>query len=304
MCLSTSPDCFALRLAMTEGQGDGLWHNTKAWTRFTPNYEERVAPSDWALIVDVDGTISPIAPTPDAAEVDADCRAALLRLAARLPLVAAVSGRAAAEAARLVAAPDMLYVGNHGLERWRNGAVEIEPEAQEYLATVQEVLTRLARQLRIPGVIIEPKGVTASVHFRQASQPEEAAAAIKRALDDLTAGLPLEVRGGKMVWEVRPALARNKGTAVRGLLADYRPAGVLYLGDDRTDVDAFNAVHEWSQAGHGWGVTVGRDRWGDAAGGAPGRRLHDGGRCGHRRAAGVAGGAGGGVGGPSPWPPS
>ncbi len=216
----------------------------------------RVAPSDWALIVDVDGTISPLAPTPDAAEVDADCRAALLRLAARLPLVAAVSGRAAAEAARMVAAPDMLYVGNHGLERWRNGAVEIEPEAQEYVATVQGVLTRLAWQVSIPGVIIEPKGVTASVHFRQASQPEEAAAAIKRALDDLTAGLPLEVRGGKMVWEVRPALARNKGTAVRGLLADYRPAGALYLGDDRTDVDAFNAVHEWSQAGHGWGAAV------------------------------------------------
>src|SRR5687768_5917596 len=84
------------------------------------------------VISDIDGTLSPIAPTPAAAHLDHDCRAALRRLVCTTPLVAACSGRAVGDAWTLVGVPEMLYVGNHGLERWRNGAVAPDPRALAY----------------------------------------------------------------------------------------------------------------------------------------------------------------------------
>src|SRR3990167_7982080 len=92
-----------------------------------------------ALLLDVDGTISAIAPTPQEATVDPGCKQALQSLAvgaqhpsaalrtsaAPLPLVAAISGRPAAEVAAMVGVADMVYVGNHGLEQWHDGEVRL-----------------------------------------------------------------------------------------------------------------------------------------------------------------------------------
>ena len=91
-----------------------------------------------ALILDVDGTISPIAPTPEAALVDAACQMALQTLVVQLPMVAVVSGRPAAEAASIVGVDGMVYVGDHGLEEL--GAPREETQAYE-----GHLITALAR---------------------------------------------------------------------------------------------------------------------------------------------------------------
>ena len=84
------------------------------------------------LITDVDGTISPIAPTPQQARVSPACRRYLAILSRRLALVAAVSGRPAAEAGQMMGVSDMVYIGNHGLEKLVQGRLELSEGARDY----------------------------------------------------------------------------------------------------------------------------------------------------------------------------
>jgi trehalose 6-phosphate phosphatase len=194
------------------------------------------------LMLDIDGTISPIAPTPGAAVVPEPIKALLRRLAERLPLVAAVSGRAAADALRMVGVAEMVYVGNHGFEMYRHGRVEPLPEAARFQGTIAEVLRIARAELPLPGLLFEDKGLTASVHYRLAEDPETAGARAGAVLERLTAEHGLRLTPGRMVWEIRPPLQANKGTAVRWLVGAYGLDGAIFCGDDRTDVDAFREL--------------------------------------------------------------
>jgi trehalose 6-phosphate phosphatase len=196
------------------------------------------------VMTDIDGTISPIAPTPDAAYVTAVAQAHLARLAEHLDLVAAISGRAAADAARLVGLPQLTYIGNHGLEVWENGAAQPAPVAEPFVATIRTVLQEAEARLQLPGVLFEDKGVTASVHYRQTENPQAAEAEIGAVLEELTEAHGLRLTGGRMVWEIRPPLEVNKGVAVRRLVEQHGLRGAIFLGDDRTDADAFAVLHE------------------------------------------------------------
>src|ERR671916_804029 len=82
-----------------------------------------------AVITDIDGTISGIAPTPAEAMVDPGAKAALGRLMERLATVAVVSGRAPQDGAAMVGIPELIYVGNHGLERIARGTPWTHPVA-------------------------------------------------------------------------------------------------------------------------------------------------------------------------------
>ena len=219
-------------------------------------------PEGPALLLDVDGTISVIAPTPQEATVDPGCKQALQALASNLPLLAAISGRPAAEVAAMVGVAGMVYAGNHGLEQWRDGAVRTDPRAAALAGAVDAALRQLKERLSLPngqaglsGIIFEHKGLTAAVHYRLSPDPAEARRAILKAARDVARPLPVQVHEGRMVVELRPALKADKGTAVAALLEEYqlargdasRPAAAFYLGDDLTDVDAFRALHGWAQ---------------------------------------------------------
>ncbi len=201
------------------------------------------------LLTDIDGTISSIAPTPDAAFVTPTARQHLARLAERLDLVAAISGRAAADAARMVGLPQLVYIGNHGLDVWRNGVGQPLSVAAPFAAAIADVLREAQAQIDIPGVLWENKGVTASVHYRQAADPQAAHAELGAVLGALTAGNGLRLTSGLMVWEIRPPLQINKGVAVRSLVEEHGLRGAFFLGDDRTDADAFATLRELRAAG-------------------------------------------------------
>src|ERR671913_1107323 len=214
-----------------------------------------------AVVTDIDGTVSAIAPTPAEAMVDPGAKAALALLAERLAAVAVVSGRAPQDGAAMVGLPELIYVGNHGLERISRGTPWTHPVAAAAQPAIAAALAEIESAARaggdLPWLIIENKGVTGTVHYRLA--PDQIAAA---ALLEPLAGAAAERHGlrltlGRMIFEVRPALAVNKGTAICDLAQDLGLRGIVFFGDDVTDVDAFRALRELREAGDAATLRVG-----------------------------------------------
>lgn len=203
-----------------------------------------------ALLTDIDGTISPIAPTPQAAQVDPACRAALRALATCLPLVACLSGRPAAAAAQLVGLPGLAYAGSHGLDYLVDGQPQLLPEAASYVADVEELGRRVAAALPAYA-LLERKPVSLALHYRAAADEAAAQRELRALLDAAMQGLRLRVRPGRRVLEAVPDLPVHKGVAAERLLQGRPCRGVLYLGDDVTDAEAFAALGAWAtRTGH------------------------------------------------------
>lgn len=184
-------------------------------------------PTRAALFLDVDGVLAPIVARPQDARVPDETRAELRRLNERYALVACVSGRTGADAQRIVGIPELVYVGNHGLE--------LDGEAAGWGQRLQRFLADVAWPAT------EDKQLTASLHYR-GSRDELAARA---ALEDVKTRAEREgfvARFGRKVLEVLPPLNAHKGTAVRKLLADRKLTRALYAGDDTTDLDGFRAL--------------------------------------------------------------
>src|SRR5205823_3913388 len=137
---------------------------------------------------------------------------------------------------------ELVYAGNHGLEWMRGEHVWVEPEAAPYAAVVAAALAELSARGLPDGVRVEDKGVTASLHYRQATDPEATARVLHAAAAEVCARHGLRLTEGRRVYELRPPIARNKGTALRRLVEQDSLDGVLFLGDDVTDVDGFLAV--------------------------------------------------------------
>ena len=186
------------------------------------------APERSALILDVDGTLAPIAPRPELASVPEATRAELVRLAGRYLLVACVSGRAGEDARRLVGVEGIHIVGNHGLE--------LDPRAHDLAAEI-------ARFRELVALPVEDKTLSLTYHYREAKDEAAARAELERVAEQARAE-GLDARWGRKVLEIRPLVAANKGTAVRALLerADARLG--LYAGDDTTDLDGFAGLRE------------------------------------------------------------
>jgi trehalose-phosphatase len=199
------------------------------------------------IMLDVDGTLAPIAPRPELAVVPAETRRTIEALIAQPGvIVCLVSGRAAIDAQRMVGVEGVWVIGNHGAEVMRpDGGIEVNPAVVPYGDALDRAAAALAPVVdAMPGAILEPKGWTLSVHYR-AVDPA-AAAGLARAVGNIAEREGLSVRDGKKVIEVRPPVSVDKGTAVLALarrLGALAPgASLLFAGDDVTDEDAFRAL--------------------------------------------------------------
>jgi trehalose 6-phosphate phosphatase len=204
-------------------------------------------PDSAAILTDIDGTLAPIVPTPDMSEVSAELKELLRRLSESYLLVAGISGRKTEDALDLVGLADVVYFGNHGFEILREGEVEVVPGAMPYLEKVQE-LERLAQEELGPlGAFVEEKGITASIHYRNAPPEvgERSVEFVKREGERL--GLRITV--GRGVVEARPPIRADKGTAVRTLVEEYGPERAMFIGDDTTDLDAFRELAKLREEG-------------------------------------------------------
>jgi len=213
------------------------------------------------LAFDFDGTLAPIVRVPEAAAMRARTRALLAEVARLYPCVV-ISGRARADVRKkLVGLPLRAVLGNHGME-----PAPVLPAARRLTARWQAQLA--AALAGVCGVRIENKGVSLAVHYRQA--PERAAA--RRLVLAATAAVRgARLLGGKMVVNLTPAGAPNKGTAVLGLCKRLGCTSILYLGDDDNDEDAF-ALGDKARL---LGIRVGRSRTSRAAYFVPGQPAVD-----------------------------
>lgn len=195
------------------------------------------------IATDIDGTLSPIVDDPDAAALASGAAAALAALAEQVAVVAAVTGRAAADARRILGTDAILVAGNHGVE-WLEPGEVLAPVATDIRARLDEALAAVPS---LDGVHIEDKGLSATVHYRGAVDPARARDAVLDALGGL--GGWIDVREGRMSVELRPAGIGDKGAAVRALVERFGLRGLVVLGDDVTDLDMFAAAASLRDAG-------------------------------------------------------
>lgn len=200
---------------------------------------------DIVLGVDFDGTLSPLARRPALARLPAATRGLLERLAGNpRVLLAVVSGRRLSDITRRVGLGGLHYSGNHGLEIRGPGLAWRHPAARKAAGLLRRLAARLARLPGdFPGVQLENKGLSLSVHYRQLDP------ALAPALRRFVAGElrsfsgSLALSQGKMVWEIKPRVRWNKGHALLRIARARRRSGlVLFIGDDRTDEEGFRVL--------------------------------------------------------------
>ena len=193
------------------------------------------------LLTDLDGTLAPIVSDPRAVGLAGGASDALARLARRLAVVGIVTGRAAADARRIAGVPELLVIGNHGLE-WLDPGATQPRLAVDLPRTAGLLRAALASLPAEPGLALDEKGLSATIHYRSASRPPRARSRILAALAELPPGL--ELREGRLSIELRPAGAGDKGSALREVVERYRLRGAVVVGDDVTDLDMFRAAAE------------------------------------------------------------
>ena len=202
-----------------------------------------------AVFYDFDGTLSEIVEDPDSARLVDGAADALTSLSAACP-VAILSGRDLADVRERIGLPGIWYAGSHGFElTGPDGTHHQNPEAAASIPVLAGAATDLADELgHIPGVVVEHKRFGVAVHYRNVARDRvsEVAAAV-RTVGQRTA---LRVTTGREVIELRPNIDWDKGKTLHCVLdyiRDNERAGPLlpiYLGDDITDEDAFDAVDD------------------------------------------------------------
>lgn len=212
-----------------------------------------INPASDALLLDLDGTLTPIRERPGDVLVDQRMLDLLRRLADRLDgRLAVVSGRSVEELRRLLPGLPLCLAGIHGLERCRPGAPVVRAAPSAGLDHARSELAAFAAAN--PGLLLEDKGLGIALHYRQAPELEAAARATARAI---AARHELLAQTGKMVIEVRSGGA-DKGSAIATFMAEPPFVGSrpLFVGDDDTDEAGFVQA---SKLG-GYGILVGAPR--------------------------------------------
>ncbi|XP_075642998.1 putative trehalose-phosphate phosphatase F [Castanea sativa] len=229
-----------------------------------------------AMFLDYDGTLSPIVDDPDRALMSDDMRSAVRNVAKYFP-TAIISGRSRDKVYDLVGLTELYYAGSHGMDIMgplshtvsddpicvesndqQGKEVNLFQPAREFLPLIDEVFRTLVENTKeIKGAKVENHKFCVSVHYRNVD--EKNWPVIAQCVHDILKGYPrLRLTHGRKVLEVRPVIDWNKGKAVEFLLeslglSDKNDVLPIYIGDDRTDEDAFKVLREDNR---GYGIFV------------------------------------------------
>jgi trehalose 6-phosphate phosphatase len=218
------------------------------WESAKPELLKAIYAPRLGLVSDLDGTLSPIVDAPDQARVTPRNLELLTVLQTQLTLTAVISGRAAEDAYQRLQLPGLVYIGNHGMESWQVGKVIISPAAAAYREKLLAV-TPAIRQLLVEGMRCEDKGATLSVHYRQTKDPPKIARELAPALQKIAQDHSLHLTQGRMVFELRPPVGIDKGTAFEELVEAHKLDAAICLGDDTTDVAMFRLARRLRASG-------------------------------------------------------
>lgn len=198
-----------------------------------------------ALFLDFDGTLAPIVPDPTLARPLPGVPAVLAELASGFALVAVVSGRPAAFLVDVLGHPARVHVaGLYGMEVAAPGdEVRTTAAAAAWRPVVAGATARAAGEAP-PGVEVEAKGLTVTLHWRGRPDAEPWA---RRFSEAEAARSGLRAQPGRMALELRPPVAADKGTVVRDLAPGHHAAACF--GDDLGDLPAFDALGELASGG-------------------------------------------------------
>jgi trehalose 6-phosphate phosphatase len=210
-----------------------------------------------ALFLDLDGTLAPIAPTPQEVGPEPARSRLLARLSAQLNgRLAVLTGRALSDVDRVLEGEVSCVAAVHGLVKRRpDGGMEAPSDGQR-LDGAREAFARLSEA--DPRLIFEDKVASVALHYRQAPERE---AEVSGLAERLAATDGLKLQRGKRVAEVRLP-GPDKGDSLRDFMgmAPFAGATPVFVGDDLTDEDGFSAVKGLG----GFGVLVGAPRPTDA----------------------------------------
>jgi len=214
------------------------------------------------LLLDYDGTLTPIVERPEAATLPDRIKIILKSLSQKKTTsIGIISGRALTDLRSRVSLPNIIYAGNHGLEIEGPGIKFLHPIAEEIRATLHLLNIVLKKSLQtIEGAFVENKGLTLTVHYRQVRDQKkegEVGHVFEKSVGVARMLGRIKTTTGKKVYEIRPPVSWDKGKAVKMMLKDYGKGAVLplYIGDDLTDEDAFAVLQE----GQGISIYVGGD---------------------------------------------
>ncbi|EOY24417.1 Haloacid dehalogenase-like hydrolase (HAD) superfamily protein isoform 2 [Theobroma cacao] len=230
-----------------------------------------------AVFLDYDGVLSPIVDDPDRAFMSDAMRSAVRNVAKHFP-TAIISGRSRDKVYELVGLTELYYAGSHGMDIMgpvshtesddhpncirstdqQGKEVNLFQPAREFIPMIDEVFKTLVENTKdIKGAKVENHKFCASVHYRNVE--EKNWPTIAQCVHDILKDYPrLRLTHGRKVLEIRPVIDWNKGKAVEFLLEALGLSGrddvlPIYIGDDRTDEDAFKVLREGSR---GYGILV------------------------------------------------
>ncbi|MFR9749648.1 trehalose-phosphatase [Nocardia sp. 004] len=223
-----------------------------------PHIVDLLGTEKTAVLLDFDGTLADIVADPPAAQPVDGAVTTLTELAEECP-VAIISGRDLTDLRERVDVRGIWYAGSHGFDLMAPDGTrhvpDIGPGAEEAIASAAETLQHQLRD--IAGVLIEHKRFAVAVHHRKVAA--EHIGRVVAAVHDTGRSAGLRVTQGRQVTELRPDVDWDKGTAVRWIIEHLTvPVLPIYLGDDLTDEDAFDAVEA-----DGLALVVRHDETGD-----------------------------------------
>lgn len=209
-----------------------------------------------AILLDIDGSILDIAPSPRQVSVPAELRQTLVRLGELTGgALALVSGRTVNDIDLIFAPLRLPAIGVHGAEMRISGEAEVQARAPRLSKALKRKLSAIPEF--VPGILVEDKGYSLALHYRLAPEKgPELFDAVTRICAQAPAE-PAEILQGKLVVDVKPT-GVNKGIAVSDLMQHAPFAGrrPIFIGDDTTDLPVFSTIPQFGGQAYSVGGIV------------------------------------------------
>ncbi|KAK7379461.1 hypothetical protein VNO80_04922 [Phaseolus coccineus] len=264
---ASSPTHLKSTPSLSQEQNSWILHHPSALDMFDQIMDASKG-KQIVMFLDYDGTLSPIVEDPDRAFMSHSMRKTVRKLARCFP-TAIVTGRCKDKVYNFVQLAELYYAGSHGMDikgptrsskynkDAKAEAILFQP-ASDFLPMIDEVFQQLVEKTKsTPGAMVENNKFCLSVHFRCVDEKKwsDLARQVKSVLKEYP---KLRLTQGRKVLEIRPTIKWDKGKALEFLLESLGLANCsdvfpVYIGDDRSDEDAFKKLRD---RGQGFGILV------------------------------------------------